>query len=109
MKWADIIKPMIASGIVQNERQLSQLAGGEDSLVSSSKARNRDISRDAILTLLLELGELQQDFDTAIMTGDRAVTPEQKRLGRNAYFLRNFLWERVTEEFRRSKRDGGAS
>lgn len=108
MKWNDIIGPMLASGIVENERQLSLLAGGTESLVSTSKARDRDISMDAAIHLLVEMEDRKQEWDTAVMTGDRAVSPQRKEIARNAFWLFHYLWEDVRRQCRASKAEGGA-
>ncbi len=108
MKWSEIIEPMLASGIVQNERELSRLAGGTDSLVSTSKARDRDISMDAAIHLLVALDERKQEWDSAVM-GDRAVSPERKQTARNAFWLYHLIWEDVRRQCRAVKQEGGQS
>lgn len=78
MNWDDLYLPLRANGIVSTQRDLSVLAGGSPSLMSSSKARGREPSLATMAGLFAYLDELDGQTRDHLMTG-QSLTNEQRQ------------------------------
>lgn len=90
MKWDDIYTAYRAAGLVNSQRELSRLAGGNPSLMSCGKARRRDPGTAALVSLWAELDRLDHQHQDSIMLGQH-ITPDQHRTAAAIYQLKECL------------------
>lgn len=108
MQWDEIYKPLLAAGAVSTQRDLSRMAGGADSLVSTSISRSRPPSIESLVRIVVGLEDLEKDFNTALMSGNaNQITEENKKIGRMAYHMRGYILEDIRRQCRETKPEGG--
>lgn len=105
MNWDDFYDPLRASGIINTQRDLSVLAGGSPSLMSSSKARGREPSLATMAGLLAFLDELDDQSHAMLMTG-QPLTEVQRRAAITVYQVKAELFQAIKRRALAGRKDG---
>lgn len=105
MNWEDFYNPLRASGIINTQRDLSVLAGGSPSLMSSSKARSRKPSLATMAGLFSFLDELDGQTHDLLMTGQQ-LTEEQRQAAATVYRVKEEVLLAIKRRALAGRKDG---
>ena len=94
MRWEDVYEPLLNCGFATSERELSIKLGGNPSLISTSKARSREVSADCLINLIRELDRIEKEIDDLVLGGTK-LTEHQRFLGRTAFLLRHQILDSI--------------
>lgn len=106
MNWDSFYNPLRACGIVRNQRDLSTLAGGSPSLMSSSKARGRQPSLSTMAGLFAFLDELDGQTRDLLMTG-QPLADEQRQAAATVCQVKDELLQAIKRRALAGRKDGG--
>ena len=107
MRWEDIYLPLHQVGAVRNQRDLSALAGGSPSLMSSSKARGREPSISSMAGLFAYLDELEGEACSLLMTG-QSLTEEERQTAIVAHQLKQEVLQAIKRKALGPRKGGAA-
>lgn len=105
MNWDSFYQPLSASGIVSTQRDLSVLAGGSPSLMSSSKARGRAPSLSTMAGLFAYLDELDGQTRDQLMTGQQ-LTNEQRQAAAVVFQVKAEVLRAIKHRALAGRKDG---
>lgn len=105
MTWDSFYQPLRASGIVSTQRDLSVLTGGSPSLMSSSKARDRQPSINTMAGLFSFLDELDGQTRDLVMTG-QPLTDEQRQAAATVYRVKDEVLQAIKLRALAGRKDG---
>lgn len=105
MNWDDIYNPLRASGVVSTQHDLSVLAGGSPSLMSTSKSRGRAPSISTMAGLFAFLDELDGQTRDLLMTGQQ-LTEEQQQAAATVYRVKEEALQAIKRRAL-ARKDGG--
>ena len=105
MTWDAFYHPLRASGIVSTQRDLSVIAGGSPSLMSTSKARGREPSLATMAGLFAVLDELDGLTRDRLMTG-QPLTDEQQQAAATVYRVKDEVLQAIKRRALAGRKDG---
>lgn len=106
MTWDSFYQPLRAGGIVNTQRDMSTLTGGSPSLMSSSKARDRQPSINTMAGLFSFLDELDGQTRDLLMTG-QPLTDEQRQAAAVVYQVKEEVLLAIKRRALAGRKDGG--
>lgn len=106
MNWDDLYSTTRAAGLTKSQRELSTLAGGSPSLMSSSKARGRQPSINTMAGLFSFLDELDGQTRDQLMTG-QPLTDEQRQAAAVVYQVKEEVLLAIKRRALAGRKDGG--
>ena len=107
MLFNTIYDSLFNAGVVASQSELSELFGMKQNYVSSRKAKNEQPSVTALMTLWLELDEIQKEFHAFVKSGETPTT-EEWAANAEIFILRNAIWEEIRSTLLLRKKCPGA-